>query len=172
MEKTALARLKHRMDQMDDVISTTANVFLGLTIGCARWHDHKYDRILQRDYYAFLAFFNSSQRKKLMLKNFRPDRPVLKPVKSKAKQKTAFVMVFTDHGQQPAPTHLLWRGNGQSKGPLVPAVIPAVLRPVGAAGRATHGHPIRQAANLAFLGPRLPADRCAWQGSQRSHGQE
>jgi cytochrome c553 len=44
-------------EALDDVLSTSGAAFLGLTIGCARCHDHKFDPIAQKDYYALLAFF-------------------------------------------------------------------------------------------------------------------
>ncbi len=44
-----------RYDQLDDMVSTTASAFLGMTVGCARCHDHKYDPIPQDDYYRLLA---------------------------------------------------------------------------------------------------------------------
>lgn len=42
-----------------DQVETTGTVFLGLTIGCARCHDHKYDPIRAKDYYQLFAFFNN-----------------------------------------------------------------------------------------------------------------
>ena len=50
-------REKAMYDKMDDVVSATGSAFLGLTIGCARCHDHKYDPISQRDYYRLVGFF-------------------------------------------------------------------------------------------------------------------
>lgn len=46
-----------RMDELDDMVTTTSSVFLGLTVGCARCHDHKYDPIPQKDYYRMQAVF-------------------------------------------------------------------------------------------------------------------
>jgi Protein of unknown function (DUF1553)/Protein of unknown function (DUF1549) len=48
-----------RVDSVADRVDTTGTVFLGLTVGCAQCHDHKYDPIKQRDYYKLLAFFQN-----------------------------------------------------------------------------------------------------------------
>jgi len=49
-----------RYDQLDDMAATTGVAFLGLTVGCARCHDHKYDPISTQDYYRFLANFTTT----------------------------------------------------------------------------------------------------------------
>jgi hypothetical protein len=43
-------------DEQDDIVSTTSQAFLALTVGCARCHDHKIDPIPQRDYYGLVSF--------------------------------------------------------------------------------------------------------------------
>jgi cytochrome c553 len=50
-------RLRLRFNELDDTAVTVASSFLGLTLGCARCHDHKFDAIPTRDYYRFQAAF-------------------------------------------------------------------------------------------------------------------
>ncbi len=46
-----------RMDELDDLVAATSSAFLGLTVACARCHDHKFDPIPTEDYYRLLAVF-------------------------------------------------------------------------------------------------------------------
>ncbi len=55
-------KLKIRYDELDDMVSTTGSAMLGLTLGCARCHDHKFDPIPTRDYYRLLSAFQTTQR--------------------------------------------------------------------------------------------------------------
>jgi hypothetical protein len=56
---------KTRADELDDLVSTTGSVFLGLTIGCSRCHDHKYDPVKQTDYYRLAALFAPTERREV-----------------------------------------------------------------------------------------------------------
>ena len=49
--------LMQRQNELDGMINTTGTTFLGLTLGCARCHDHKFDPVTQRDYYSLQAIF-------------------------------------------------------------------------------------------------------------------
>src|SRR5206468_5779494 len=51
-----------RFDQLDDIVSTTSQVFLGMTLGCARCHNHKFEPLTARDYYSMVAIFNGLER--------------------------------------------------------------------------------------------------------------
>jgi hypothetical protein len=57
-----------RQNALNDITETTGLVFLGLTIGCARCHDHKFDPIPQADFYRLQAFFTPAR--------FRDDYPI------------------------------------------------------------------------------------------------
>jgi Protein of unknown function (DUF1553)/Protein of unknown function (DUF1549)/Planctomycete cytochrome C len=55
-------RLFNRYNHLDDVVSTLGTSLLGLTVGCARCHDHKYDAFSARDYYRLMSAFHSGER--------------------------------------------------------------------------------------------------------------
>ena len=60
-------KLRFRFNELDDMAVTTASAFLGLTLGCARCHDHKYDAIPTRDYYRLQCAFTTTKRDEALL---------------------------------------------------------------------------------------------------------
>ena len=54
-----------RIESVLDRVNTTGTAFLGLTVGCAQCHDHKFDPISQREYYSLYAFFNNQDEPNL-----------------------------------------------------------------------------------------------------------
>ncbi len=60
-------KVRARLNELDDMIGTTGVALLGLTVGCARCHDHKYDPIPQLDYYRLMAAFNAGDRTEVPL---------------------------------------------------------------------------------------------------------
>jgi hypothetical protein len=94
--------LVQRQDELADIVNTTGTTFLALTLGCARCHNHKFDPITQRDYYAVQAVFagvnhgerelrvsqNETMRKRLVeLRNgFTARQQVLTTLKDSATQ--------------------------------------------------------------------------------------
>jgi hypothetical protein len=55
-------KLQYIYDELDDMVSTTSQAMLGLTVGCARCHDHKFDPLPTRDYYSLTAAFRNFHR--------------------------------------------------------------------------------------------------------------
>jgi mono/diheme cytochrome c family protein len=104
-----------RFDQLDDVLSTTFQAFLGLTIGCARCHDHKFEPLSSRDYYGLVAVF----------------APLERPCDGRTE--LAVKVHETDvysWRERPAPlpvTHVLTRGSPTRPGEVVEPAVPAVL---------------------------------------------
>ena len=56
---------EYQVEYVVDRVEATSTAWLGMTLGCARCHDHKYDPIKQRDFYRFFAFFNTIPEKGL-----------------------------------------------------------------------------------------------------------
>ena len=66
-----------RIDSVFDRVATTGSVWLGLSVGCAQCHDHKFDPITQREYYQFFAFLNSQDEPTLRVNDPLLDAPAL-----------------------------------------------------------------------------------------------
>lgn len=64
---------KERYDELDDMAATIGTAMLGLTIGCARCHDHKFDPLPQYDYYRFVSTFTTTVRSEIEL-DLQPER--------------------------------------------------------------------------------------------------
>ncbi len=60
-------RTRERFNELDDMIATTGSAMLGLTLACARCHDHKYDPVPRRDYYRIQSAFNGGDRAEVPL---------------------------------------------------------------------------------------------------------
>jgi hypothetical protein len=66
-----------RVEYVADRVETTSTVWLGLTLGCARCHDHKYDPFTQKEYYRLFAYFNNVPEKGFVY-NFGNEEPLIK----------------------------------------------------------------------------------------------
>lgn len=119
MGKTPEAIAQYKADQMDDVISTTSSVFLGLTLGCARCHDHKTEPLLAKDYYSLMAIFAGTER--LGLPSGATD------AKDKKVADPAKLMALIESKPEVPPTHVMLRGLAANKGEEVSAAVPVVL---------------------------------------------
>ena len=69
---------EYRVEYVADRVQTTSTVFLGLTIGCARCHDHKYDPITQKEFYSLFSYFNQVPDEKGFVWNYGNEEPFVK----------------------------------------------------------------------------------------------
>ncbi len=68
---------QYRVEAVADRVATTGAAFLGLTLGCARCHDHKYDPISQREFYQIFAYYNNTDEIATEAERYDFHRPVL-----------------------------------------------------------------------------------------------
>lgn len=95
---------KHRYDEMDDMLATIGTSMLGLTVGCARCHDHKFDPIPQRDYYRLLATFTTTVRSEI---NMDVDPAGYRRAKADFDQKhVPFVQALSKYERAELPSRL------------------------------------------------------------------
>ena len=81
-------QIQRRHNTLNDMTDTASLTFLGLTMGCARCHDHKFEPISQRDYYSFQAFFTSAK--------FQPAAPIPTP-----EQRGAYEVAMKEYNEHP-----------------------------------------------------------------------
>jgi mono/diheme cytochrome c family protein len=125
-----IAREQYRLDELDGVVSTTSSVFLGLTLGCARCHDHKFDPLTQADYYRFLGYFNNTENRQLDVASFQPDAPKLSRA-GESPNSVPGALVLTSHSVKPRATRIMYRGDVRKPGPEVQPGVPEVLDDFG-----------------------------------------
>ena len=139
LEESAMMGQQLEYEWMTDCADTTGAAFLGLTMGCARCHDHKYDPITQKDYYSLHAVFAASDRpypEKVRLHRIKGLNGLLSdaPVPEKflgdprctiqTEDKVGFHLF---HREQPLEINRLNRGElNKPREPVIPAV-PAAL---------------------------------------------
>ena len=70
-QEGGIDREQYRVDSIFDRVATTGTVWLGLTIGCAQCHDHKFDPIQQKEFYQLFAFLNNQDEPNI--KAYAPD---------------------------------------------------------------------------------------------------
>ncbi|MFI5458238.1 MAG: DUF1549 and DUF1553 domain-containing protein [Isosphaerales bacterium] len=116
-----------RYDQLDDIVNTTSEVFLGLTIGCARCHNHKFEPLTMHDYYRMVAIFEPLRRPV----NGRTELtlPIGTPAEIAAARELKLPQGYylSEPYSRPPVSRLLLRGQAASPGPEVGPGFPAVL---------------------------------------------
>src|SRR6185437_554905 len=118
-----------RYDQLDDVLGVTATAFLGLTIRCARCHNHKFEPFSQADYYRMLAVFQPLKRPRIGRKELEwaigTDEE--KAAWKQHGQEAPKAYIWYEGGSTAPVTHLLKRGNPNLEAEEVTPGLPAVL---------------------------------------------
>ena len=77
---------EYRVEYVVDRVETMSTVFLGLTVGCARCHDHKYDPISQKEFYRLFAYFNNVPERGRVLRPFNSPPRIAAPTREQARQ--------------------------------------------------------------------------------------
>lgn len=118
---------KHRYDELDDMLATTTTAFLGLTVGCCRCHDHKFDPFPQRDYYRMLSTFTTTVRSEIDLKPL-PDE-YLRAKAGFDKEHAPLAEALAKFESEQVPVRFVeWEKSEQAKKEKVPASVAAILK--------------------------------------------
>jgi hypothetical protein len=112
-----------RLDIVDDQIDVTGRALLGLTLGCARCHNHKFDPIPTADYYALAGIFRSTEVFRDDVRNASMWQEWALPGASKDRQ----VIVMAPREGMPADLKIHLRGNRHNLGKVAPRGFPQIL---------------------------------------------
>jgi cytochrome c553 len=161
LQESAMMSSQLEYEWLTDAADTTAAAFLGLTLGCARCHDHKYDPLTQKDYYGLQAIFAASDRpfpdkvRTLRIKSrngLLAEVPLPRELANdprctlRTEEQTGFHLF---HRDEPLAIHRLRRGELNKPQEQVAPAFPAVLcRPPLDRGVQTAG-PTQRRAQLA-----------------------
>jgi uncharacterized protein DUF1553/uncharacterized protein DUF1549/cytochrome c len=125
IQKSATMRQRVREEELEDMVAAVGQVFLGLTVNCARCHDHKFDPVPQRDYYRIKAAMEGVQH---------GNRPMAPDSDLNSKR---LPLTYAAKPSPPPPTFILNRGDVEKQGERVAAGgLSAVKSPSGDFGLA------------------------------------
>ncbi len=161
LDESAMVSNQLEYEWLTDAADTTGAAFLGLTLGCARCHNHKYDPITQKDYFATQAIFAASDRpfpektrlvRIKTLNGLLSDTPVPKELlddprcQIQTEEQIGFRLV---HRHEPLDIHRLKRGELSKPLESVRAALPAVLRSTDRPPDISTAPPEKRRAGLA-----------------------
>ncbi|MEL7530417.1 MAG: PSD1 and planctomycete cytochrome C domain-containing protein [Bacteroidota bacterium] len=131
---------EYRVEYVADRVQTFGTVFLGLTMQCARCHDHKYDPLSMKEYYGLFSFFNNVPENGKIRAYGATPLPFIKVTKADLEEKVAYMkglaleqdtleLMVMEEMESPRQAYLLNRGaydqHGDSVSPTLPAQIMA-----------------------------------------------
>ncbi|QGJ68750.1 Planctomycete cytochrome C [Planctomycetales bacterium 10988] len=98
---------KDEADRFDNMIDVMSKTFLGLTVACARCHDHKFDAIASADYYALSGFLQSSQFRQVRFQSMEHNRNIARELKKlDTKYRRLIQLQLEETGRGSLPTHI------------------------------------------------------------------